>query len=71
MQVRAIKKMVHASTLWEVGEVFEWVGAGEPPAELCEKVKGGNAKPAKKSGTDSNVPFAVSMTATQAAENGA
>lgn len=64
MDVRAKVKMVHASTLREPGEVFAWLGPGEPPGTLCEKV---NAKAVKSPGNmREGEPYAASMRATRA-----
>ena len=35
MQVRAKIIMVHGNVLREAGEVFPWLGPGDPPLALC------------------------------------
>ena len=53
MVVRALKRMVHANVLREVGEIFPWKGGDEIPADLVEEVKTTEAvmgKAKKKSG---------------------
>lgn len=65
MQVRAKVIMAHGNVLREAGEVFPWLGPGEPPQALCEKIdseaagSGGKAR--------GGIPYSKSAAATQAA----
>ena len=67
MVVRALKRMVHANVLREVGETFTWHGDAIP-AELVEEVKTTEAvmgKAKKKSG----VSYGESQRSQQAPED--
>lgn len=68
MVVRALKRMVHANILREVGEIFPWKGGAELPVELVEEVKTTEAvigKAKKKAG----VSYGVSQRSQKAPED--
>lgn len=70
MQVRAKVRMVHGNALREAGEVFPWLGPGEPPEALCEKnasEAAGNGGKARGGIPYSKSAVAVSGSATRAA----